>query len=182
MNTTRPFLLRLVFLGGMLALVLVLMVLYRDTFRQEAARKQVATRWTQLKRLPVPAGAALVREELDGGAHYYGLDGRKTIVLDVTGMTRAAGAPSLEEQLRDGYAERLAAWHPGLVNRGRSGTFTTVQGPPGLAFIGVELFDFEEAEAGAVRGPAAAVVLDCAKGGDGRGRRFAAVTLLLCIR
>ena len=182
MDNRRKIILRLVILLLLLGVVVVLIVLFRNTFSAEAAAKQVATRWSQLQKLPLPAGAKVVREELDGGAHYYGLDGRKTLVLDVTGVTKAAAAKSLDDQLRLFYGEQLQAWHPGLVNSGRTGPYSTVQGEPGLALITVELFDFEEAEAGALQGPAAAAALAYCKGGDGRGRRFAAVSILLCIR
>lgn len=182
MDPRRQIMLRLVILLLLLGAVSVLIVLFRNTFSAEAAAKQVTTRWSQLQKLPLPAGAKLVREELDGGAHYYGLDGRKTLVLDVTGVTKAAAMPSLDEQLRRFYREQLQAWHPGLVNTGKTGPYSTVQGEPGLALITVDLFDFEEAEAGAIQGPAAAAALEYAKGGDGRGRRFAAVNILLCIR
>ena len=160
------------------AAVLVLALLYRSSFSTEAALARVRERWNQLQEFGGPEDARVLSETTDGGAHYYGIDAHKTIILEITGM-ELRGA---KDQLRRFYTDKLKAWRPGFSASGMSGDYATVHGRAGLAITTFELFWYGDAANNKYRGPGAKLALAAYKPKDGRGHRFAAVTIFLCTR
>ncbi len=182
MPTDKRVIIKLAMVGVLGMIAVALFLLYRNTFSREAEMKQVEERWRRLQDIPLPAGARLMADGADGGARYYGIDCHRTLVLDITGMSRAAGIESAAEQLRRHFIQFLQSWHDDLRTSGQSGAFTTVLGENAGVYLKLDIFWYGEAQNKTYKGPGAAQALAAHKPAAGRGRRFAAVSMLIFTR
>ncbi len=178
----RKIIIKLAAVGALVFAAVVVWQLYQATFSDEAKAKKVAERWEQLQKLPLPEGASRITEGQNGGAHYYGIDCHKSIVLEITGMSRGEGVNNAAEQVVQHYVDFFTDWHDEIDTVGKSEEYTTLQGEPGLIVIKADAFWYGDAETRKFTGPGAVHVLQTYDQANGRGRRFIAVTVIICTR
>mgnify|MGYP006307745899 FL=1 len=104
------------------------------------------------------------------------------LVLDITNLSRAEDIDGQAAQLGAFYAERVKAEVTGLRHVGKSLNGPVVTGPAGLAQVSVRALWHGDVASGRYKGAGAAVILRKYPSEGNRGRRFAVVSILLCLR